>query len=613
MPFHRADVIITVVGPLLTKSSVPGAYGVDSVCAHTAYVDPETRQPVDRFILPWTMIKGRIRDAWRELRQFAGSAVVPDLIEILGPEDEGTAGNRSNPNGSFTRHNTRLFGTDFVLKRAHECRLRDATRTRVSLAADRHAASEDMLQVMESPFQAGEKYDFEGTIEYDTPVQQSADVKRMIVKSLRWAGVVGSQTSVGFGRISEITWHFRDPQALRFNDHSASAHSLWLRLTTDQPFCVTEERSKENLFVGGDVIPGAVIKGALAAQWKRELGLSGVEIAPGDDPSRPELAAGFETVRFSHAKPMATGANATPVAIPLSLAKVGSGYRDMALLRTPPDDMSAPPEFQPDWKDWKTANTDFGWPKARKELRVRTAIDATARRAKTGNLFAYEAVLPDGLEWYCEVNFHALAGAAAGRARAQLLDLLKFGLRGVGKTKARFDVKLAGPPPPKVGSRPGPQEGTYILTLQTPTLLVAPTALRGSRDPEDLLGAYRSIFAALSGHTLILENLFARQVLQGGLYLHRRFQDRNHYRPYALTTAGSVFVLRVAEGQEQRADDVVKQWREGGLPVPGWAVVEFARNGRDGAHWSNNPFVPQNGFGEVAVNLETHFQGGTRV
>jgi len=58
--------------------------------------------------------------------------------------------------------------------------------------------------------------------------------------------------------------------------------------------------------------------------------------------------------------------------------------------------MAAPPEFQPDWKDWTTVNTDFGWPKVRKELRVRTAIDANARRAKTGNLFAYETVVPDG-------------------------------------------------------------------------------------------------------------------------------------------------------------------------------------------------------------------------
>jgi len=103
-----------------------------------------------------------------------------------------------------------------VLKREHEDRLRDATRTRISLDADRHAASEDMLQVMDPHFKRGEKYDFEGMVEYDASVQQSDNVKRMIVKSLRWAGVVGSQTSVGFGRISDITWHIREAQAVVF-------------------------------------------------------------------------------------------------------------------------------------------------------------------------------------------------------------------------------------------------------------------------------------------------------------------------------------------------------------------------------------------------------------
>jgi len=44
MRLYRADVTITVIGPLLTKSSAPGGYGVDSVCAHKAFVDPVTRQ-----------------------------------------------------------------------------------------------------------------------------------------------------------------------------------------------------------------------------------------------------------------------------------------------------------------------------------------------------------------------------------------------------------------------------------------------------------------------------------------------------------------------------------------------------------------------------------------
>jgi CRISPR/Cas system CSM-associated protein Csm3 (group 7 of RAMP superfamily) len=612
MPLYRAEVTITILGPLLTKSSTPGAYGVDSVCA---------RDADGRFILPWTMVKGRIRDAWRELYGLTPPPVLPDPAAILGPEVDGEGGNRSKPEGNFSRYNARLFGTDFVLKLDHEKRLRAVvsesehklfeTRTRISQDPFRHAAAEDMLQVMESPFQAGESYDFEGAIEYEAANDgERDDIKRAIVKSLHWAGALGSQTSVGFGRIGSIDCRAHPKLAKVITDTEPAGAGMWLRLRTNQPLCITQKRSQENLFVGGAAIPGAVLKGAMAAQWSRMLGKDRAEIAPTDDASRADLAAVFDRIRFSHARPVAQGAAATPVAIPLSLAKVGAEYRDMSGFDAPPDDLPEPPEFQPDWKDRTVVNERYGWPKIKTELRVRTAIDPTCRRAKTGNLFAYETVLSEGLEWYCQVGFPKIETSALAMVRAQFLDVLQSGLHGVGKTKATLSVELVAAPPRKVASLPGPQAGEYIVTLQTPALLVPPEALCASRDPEQLREAYGAVFAAWTGGALELIRLFASQTLHGGIYLYHRFQEMNRYRPYALTDEGSVFVFRIKQGWEAQAASKVAAWERDGFPTPPWAVEAFSRDGLDGSHWSNNPYVPENGFGEVAVNLENPFQGG---
>jgi hypothetical protein len=613
MSLHKADVTITLLGPVLTKSSEPGAFGVDAVCARNA---------AGNFIIPWTLIKGRIRDGWRELFEIVGPNLVPDPRTIFGPESDGKgkdkAGNLSNPEGNFTRYNTRFTGTDFVITPESKELLNASgdTRTRISQDPNRHAASEDMLQVMECPFISGEKYEFAGTIQFDSSDIQADDIKRMIIKGMRWTGVLGSQTSMGFGRIAEINWHHQETRAAVLDDREKDSNILWLHFTSDRPLCITEARSKENLFASSIVIPGSVIKGAFAAQWKRNLGHSDAEIKTADDPNRPELANAFDRIRISHARPSAKDSGIRPVVIPLSFSKKDKEtYKDIAL-HPDPSSTAFPLEFQSDWKDHdqRDVNAIFGWPKYgqdyRKDLRVRTAIDPSIRRAKEGNLFAYETIIPEGLEWHCEVHFAGLSGQNLAKARAHFIDLLKFGLRGVGKTKANLQIQLASPPLSKVTSFAEPRDGRYVLVLQTAALLAPPSALNGLRNREQFLAAYQSVFSELSSNSLILERIFASQILQGGRYLHRRFQEKNKYQPYALTDQGSVFVLKIVEGKEILAKQSIEQWMKNGLPVPVWAKAAYSRNGRDGAYWANNPYVPENGFGEVAVNLKIHFEGG---
>jgi hypothetical protein len=54
---------------------------------------------------------------------------------------------------------------------------------------------------------------------------------------------------------------------------------------------------------------------------------------------------------------------------------------------------------------------------------------------------------------------------------------------------------------------------------------------------------------------------------------------------------------------------LIKKWATMGLPLPKWAVEKYQRDGKKGDHWSNCPYIPQNGYGEIAVNLSIHWDG----
>jgi hypothetical protein len=108
---------------------------------------------------------------------------------------------------------------------------------------------------------------------------------------------------------------------------------------------------------------------------------------------------------------------------------------------------------------------------------------------------------------------------------------------------------------------------------------------------------------------LELVDYFAHQNFQGGYLYHRYLgageskQKPKHYYPYYLTGAGSVFLLKVKD--ENAAREIVQRWENLGLDLPAWAIQEYGQYDRE--LWQNCPFVPENGYGEVVVNLDWHW------
>jgi len=181
------------------------------------------------------------------------------------------------------------------------------------------------------------------------------------------------------------------------------------------------------------------------------------------------------------------------------------------------------------------------------------------------------------------------------------------GFHDVGKTRAAGAVDFVAPVPPtdRLRSVAEPREGLWIVTLQTPALLCVAETLNESSGAKALHDVYDKAWKELSDSGLELVRFFAEQRLAGGWFLHRRF-GKNHYRPYLLTAPGSVFVLRAAKGASATAlKTLVQHWIDRGLHLPESVAASYDATGADA--WRRCPYVPENGFGEVRVNMPVHW------
>jgi hypothetical protein len=84
--------------------------------------------------------------------------------------------------------------------------------------------------------------------------------------------------------------------------------------------------------------------------------------------------------------------------------------------------------------------------------------------------------------------------------------------------------------------------------------------------------------------------------------MRHRFQSGQAYRPYLLTDAGSVFLFRILDGGKAR--DCITLWLHNGIEISP-AVKKFYRltDVQPSRLWEHCPYLPENGFGEIAVDL----------
>lgn len=581
------SISLTVQGPLLSKSSTPGDFGLDAVMARNHQGQP---------IINGSHIAGKLRDAWEDLGFNYGDT-------FLG---------KQNDAGDYAPSPKRFQFSDFTL--GDTAPAVSGVRHRIRIDDSRKAVQKGAICFAENLFQSGGSFTFTGRcncIAHND--QDKEDLHSAIKAGLRFIPQLGGERTIGLGRLQRVDISLEKHPFLPPESKYEFEDGLGLIIKPLDSFCFAQRRVASNLFESSSFIPGAAIAGAVASMWRQMLGGKSGAISESFDPHRSELGKYFDDLRFLNALP-GKAENRRPVQWPHSLVKdIDKKVWDVARFADPVLINRNAPAFFVDWKDNSDVNEDFGWASPARELRVRTAIDRNNRRALDNELFAYEMIVPGDQSWYSRVSLpEEVAVDERKKVADQLASLLQHGLTGLGKTKAGADVKIVkfsdiGDSHLSTELDPDSCNSTWFLTLQTPAIICDPKELKEST-VENLHAAYAVAWQQLSGGCLTLSHYFAGQFLAGGKYLWRRFQGAKDYYPWLLTEAGSVFILKAVAGKENEAIDFIRRCCRQGLDIPDWAVKNYTNNKskHDGNHWTTCPFLPQLGYGECRVNLQVH-------
>lgn len=574
------DITLTLQGPILTKATTPASFGLDAAVAR----DFTTGRPM----LPGTLVEGKVRESLFQLGE------IERLEELFGKETKEASGNEPERG--------RLLIGDLIAKNSPSDEAKPVpTLSRTALDSTLGSAKGESLRVIETPFLAGDKVVFEGKATCFCADDEGAkEIAGLLRAGLLWLVQAGANRTTGFGRVLgasvESSKVESDPTTV-----GDAPVALDLEITPLGPLCIAKHKIGDNLFESDTVIPGNMLAGAIM-QTAAEMGIAG------------ELKDDFHKIRFRHAFPT-TAEKPRPRVLPLSTVKVGaidydvSGQREPVLLK---DESGVPvaPQFPIDWKEHGDALSNLDWAFPVRELRVRTAIDSTSRTADrgeegaAGKLFAWEMVHPlcddrkTPVLWRTRIDLSGVKNpVATANVLAKVLAQLSF----VSKTKVRCKVGITAVTEPETVTI---NSEKISLVLQSHAQLVDPrfqevagVPQSGALSATDLFKLYAAVWEELSGGSLKLSHHFAQQHLAGGNYLAIRFQKkkgRKAYDPWLLTNAGSVFVFTVHD--EEKAKKKMEAWSVGGLPLPEWAKKEF------GDQWFENPYRPENGFGEIAVH-----------
>ncbi|SNY91605.1 CRISPR/Cas system CSM-associated protein Csm3, group 7 of RAMP superfamily [Cohaesibacter sp. ES.047] len=580
------NLTISVTGPLMIAGIEAIAHGVDA---------PFLRNHEGRIIIPGSQIRGVVRHVMRAMA--AKSDRLPEeKADRLFGQVSATAGENadeafeSNSSAWEPRYGEIEF-SDLVIEGRED---RSSAMTRVAVDGFTGAVSHGSLQVLEQPIAVGETIDFSGYIEIQTKDGDEDEMADWVRKALILTPAIGAHKSAGFGKIERIllengvetkTEYAVDEGVIAQIVRAGAAEVV---LVFDAPFLVSSGRWNTNLFTGSPDVPGSVLKAAIAQSTG----------ANETDSSLYQSLAGCVMAELRPAREDET----RPMTPPLSLYYLETMGELLDAIDVSPSDWAEDGEMISFAMDWKEGSKPFelrsqSYPRsfdASYHVRTHTAINDSGT-ADTGKLFTFAAVEPKDFVWKGRIS----KGALNDDEFAELLRALPGRLLGIGKT--RVSASLSIQPVEPISDR---ISGEVIMVLETDACLHTPNDLFAFGDEpaeEQLRLQYQAYLAGAlrdrTGNSIVFSDedlnlkFYASQRRLGG-YLSARYAPTDDgYYPWLVTNAGSVFRFVVPEGCEVALESFVSC----GLPVP--AGFDTARK-----HWQGNPFVPENGFGEVRMS-----------
>jgi CRISPR/Cas system CSM-associated protein Csm3 (group 7 of RAMP superfamily) len=592
MSFELA-ISITVVGPIMTPGIEEARSGRD---------DTFLRNADGKLIIPGTQIRGIARHVLRSIAEAAPKKLSETKIESWF--GRGSA-NRDeailSPANAWEPKRGKLRFSDFIW--SDDSGPAAEVMTRIEVAADTGAVKSGSLQVIERPINIGQFANFAGTVMFDGTGDEASELARWLTVALKLVPSLGAHKSAGFGRVENI--HITGPVqrgktscALTASQASTLAKNgvVAFSLKFTEPFLVSADRWLANSFRGSDAVSGSVLKAVLA------------EMTGASDPSHPLHDQLSQVVIREARLPCLSGKRPGQRPSTPPLSKYTITYPDGAHADTE-DAFDADPEtdlaqagsiaFAPDWKSTPPELiTDYGTrTDISQQVRTRTAIDEFGI-ADENKLFSHAALQPkEGQTWR-----GLIAQGRLGTAEFEaLLAVLPAQLENIGKTRVAADLTVE-----TVNQLPlPPATGKIRFVLETDAVLHTPTDVFAHDDAPDLAERlkrqYAHYFAAAlnergpPGGPLLVWNdmevkFFARQKRVGGYIALRYPPSDGGYCPWFVTCSGSAFEINVPASHA----DAFKSFLERGLPPP----TGFGTNRQS---WHGNPFVPENGFGEIRL------------
>ena len=489
------------------------------------------------------------------------------------------------------------------------------------------SVKEGALQFADIGVPTGEQVKFTGELHL---LASEADVKLCVMwlkKALQFIPALGGQRGIGFGQLTlnDVTYQAKQPSASA-TPIPTEQQRFTLTIRPQSSFCIAKPSKPDSNNTHTEThIPGTVLRGLLAKHL-RQLGRYGENLSDID----------FDHWRVTHGYPCEDAANTDkplqrPLPRPKSIAKLGDDLVDVAGLDL------APPlftdlhklegrqlSFAIDWKgsDVETAHntaalTRYQQADCSRELRIFNRISAEWKRGTTANvragsvaegfLYSQERVKVDGLVWIAEIDLSAIATTnARQQALAALQQLFPESsttkgvnyhqgqLFGMGKSKTTCQVTLA-PTTDAPSSIAPPQNNNALLVIMLSSdalLLNNSFSVSGnSSNHAALHDAYQAYWKHLLPDGISLRQFYASQQLVGGHYFFSQQKNTQGYQPLCLTDAGSCFVFSLDNIQDSKAlNDELQSLQRLGLPLPSEHQADT---------WQNNPWIRENGFGEI--------------
>lgn len=602
---YICKISMTMLGPILSAAAGGGAYGLDKAFS---------RDWQGHLAIPASHIKGKLRMALDELKaHFPPNRMVPTLDEWFG-----VGGDDSD--FSYAPARGELTFSDLTC----EMQAVDEQRARVRIHPETGTALDKHLRELEDAFPSGHQVVWSGAVTFyakdDAAAQAIADTLRV---GLRWLTTLGGEKGSGYGRILTTKVSKAELEIVTEPPQLSDSDALHLRITPLEPVLVGDSKNRRTNFIESKhEFAGGVIKGALATCLNQAYGIEPVYRAidgayAQDFAGLAALVQHFAQIRITHALPTYRG-KPRPMRRPLSTVQQEDEYWDTALADEafPLTKGQAPSYFV----DWKGGESYFGAAVPVMIYETRVGIDDLTQRAQEGQLFTYAFCCPcdedeSDIEWVCNVSFAGVPEAERMAVKQQFAAAVQQHLRHLGKLGRAIQVTVGDDEAPRATSlRSLIEDEMALVTLQSDAIMLAAEQVGQLGIGRDLGELYGAFWAEVSGENgvapcLELMDFYAHQDFRGGYLYHRylgaseRAAGNSRYRPYYLTRAGSVFKLRVRD--RTQAEPLLARWCKQGLPLPGWAKAVYGQQGQ--ALWANCPFVPENGYGEIAVNLAWHW------